>query len=106
LPEFTHRSFIAFIANDVWRRHYELSKQLKYLLTDVALLSETLLKAHEGFFVPNYHFYETDCFPGRKGIPHNRADLHVCYMFDKYTCQMPKPLRKRHTHPVVRECVT
>jgi hypothetical protein len=44
----------------------------------VALLSETHLNP------PNFHFYRTDCFPGRKGgsavavrkgIPHNRIDL-------------------------------
>jgi hypothetical protein len=51
---------------------------------DVALLSETHLKRHERFFIPNYHFYRTDRFPGRKcrtavavrkGIPHNHVDL-------------------------------
>jgi hypothetical protein len=31
------------------------------------LLSETHLKPHERFFTPNYHFYWTDRFPGRKG---------------------------------------
>jgi hypothetical protein len=49
----------------------------------VALLSETHPKHHERFFIPNYHFYRTDSFPGRKGgtavamrkgISHN----HVC----------------------------
>jgi hypothetical protein len=33
----------------------------------VALFSKTHLKPHERFFIPNYHFYQTDCFPGRKG---------------------------------------
>jgi hypothetical protein len=33
----------------------------------VALLSETHLKPHERFFIPNYHFHPTDCFQGRKG---------------------------------------
>jgi hypothetical protein len=48
----------------------------------VALLSMTYLKPHERFFIPNYHFYRTDRFPGegtavsvRKGIPHNHVDL-------------------------------
>jgi hypothetical protein len=50
----------------------------------VALLSETHLKPHERFFIPNYYFYRTDRFPGRKGgtavavrkgIPHNYVDL-------------------------------
>jgi hypothetical protein len=51
---------------------------------DVALLSETHLKPHERFYIPNNHFYSTDHFPGReggtavavrKGIPHNHVDL-------------------------------
>jgi hypothetical protein len=49
-----------------------------------ALLSETHLKPHERFFIPNYHFYGTDRFPGIKGetavavgkdIPHKHANL-------------------------------
>jgi hypothetical protein len=35
--------------------------------TDVALLSETYLKPHEMFFIPNYHFYLIDLFPGLEG---------------------------------------
>jgi hypothetical protein len=51
---------------------------------DTALLSETHLKHHERFHIPNYHFYRTDRFPGRKlrtavadskGIHHNHVDL-------------------------------
>jgi hypothetical protein len=51
---------------------------------DVAFLSETHLKPHERFFIPNWHFYWTDCFPRkkggtavavRKGIPHCHVDL-------------------------------
>jgi hypothetical protein len=51
---------------------------------DVALLSETHVKSHERFFLPNCHFYQTDRFPGRKGgtaiavrkgIPHNNVDV-------------------------------
>jgi hypothetical protein len=50
----------------------------------VTLFSETRLKPHERFFIPNFYFYRTDRFPGRKGrtavavrkgIPHNHADL-------------------------------
>ena len=50
----------------------------------MALLSETHLKPHERFCIPNYFFYRTDCFPGRKGgtavairkgIPHTNVDL-------------------------------
>jgi hypothetical protein len=50
---------------------------------DVALFSETHLKPHERFFIPNYYFYETCSYPGRKGgtaivvrkgIPCNHVD--------------------------------
>jgi hypothetical protein len=75
---------IAFNANSIWRQRYELSKQLQDLHIDVALFSETCLKPHERFFIPNYHFYQTDHYLGRKGrtaiavrkgIPHNHVDL-------------------------------
>jgi hypothetical protein len=50
----------------------------------VALLSERRLKPHERFFIPIYHFYQTELFLGRKcgiavalrkGIPHKPVDL-------------------------------
>jgi hypothetical protein len=75
---------LAFNANGTGRKRYELSKQLQELHIDVALLSDTHLKPHERFFIPNYHFYRTDSLPGRKGgtavavrkgITHNHADL-------------------------------
>jgi hypothetical protein len=58
---------IEFNGNGIWRRRYELSKQLHDLNINVALLSETHLKPHERFFTPNYYFYRTRRFPGRKG---------------------------------------
>jgi hypothetical protein len=75
---------IAFNANVIWRQRYELGKQLQDLHVDVALYSETHLKPHERFLIPNYHFYRTDPHPGRKGgtavavrkgIPHHLVDL-------------------------------
>jgi hypothetical protein len=51
----------------------------------VALLSETHLKPHERFSIPNYYFYRTDRHPGRKGgtavavrkgIPHNHVAVY------------------------------
>jgi hypothetical protein len=33
----------------------------------VVILSETNLKLHERFYIPNNHYYHTDRFPGRKG---------------------------------------
>jgi hypothetical protein len=52
----------------------------------VAVLSETHLKHHESFFIPNYHFSWTDCFLRRKRgtaaairkcVPHNHVDLSL-----------------------------
>jgi hypothetical protein len=62
---------LAVTANGIWKQRYGLNKQLQDLQIVVALLSETPLKSHERFFIPNYHFYGTVHFPGRKGIPHN-----------------------------------
>jgi hypothetical protein len=75
---------IAFNANSIWRQRYELINQLQDLHTDVALLSKTHLNPLERFFIPNYHFYRTFRFPGRKGrtaiavrkgIPNIHVDL-------------------------------
>jgi hypothetical protein len=51
------------------------SAQLQQLHVDVALFSETHLKPHERFIIPNFHFYRTDRYQGRKGIPRNHVDL-------------------------------
>jgi hypothetical protein len=74
---------IAFTGKGLWRGRYELLKQLQDLHINVALLSESQLKPHDMFFIPNYRFYLTESFPGRKDIPHNNAD--VCSMCDTYT---------------------
>jgi hypothetical protein len=47
---------IAFNANGIGRQRYELSKQLQDLHVGVALFSETYLKPHERFRIPNYNF--------------------------------------------------
>jgi hypothetical protein len=69
---------------DIARWRYELSKQLQELHIDVALPSDTHLKIRDRLFIPNYHIYRTDCFPGRKGgtstafrkiISHNHVDF-------------------------------
>jgi hypothetical protein len=68
---------IAFNANGIWRRRYELSKQLQDLHVDLTLLSETRLKPRERFFIADYHFQRTDLLQGRKGIPHNHVDPFI-----------------------------
>jgi hypothetical protein len=75
---------MAFNTNGFAKQRYELSKQLQDVHVDVAMLSQTHLKIRERFFIPNYHFYRTYRYPGRKGgtavavrigIPHNHVDL-------------------------------
>jgi cell fate regulator YaaT (PSP1 superfamily) len=70
-------------ANDIGKQRFELSEQLQDHRADVALLSETLLKPHDKFFIQNYHVSRADRFPGlkgktavcvRKGIPHTHVD--------------------------------
>jgi hypothetical protein len=58
---------IAFNANGSLRQRYELSKQLQDLHIDVALLSETHLKTHESFFIPNYQIIQA------KGRSHSKS---------------------------------
>jgi hypothetical protein len=45
---------IAFNANGIGRKRYELSKELKDLHINVALFTDTHLKPHERLFIPNY----------------------------------------------------
>jgi hypothetical protein len=59
-------SVTAFNANGIGRQLYELSKQLQNQHTYMALFSETHLKPHERFFIPNYYFYRTDRYQGKK----------------------------------------
>jgi hypothetical protein len=67
---------VAFNANYILRRRYELSKQLQDLHIDMVLLPETHLKPDERFILRNYRFYRTD-------RSHSNADL--CYTCDTYT---------------------
>jgi exonuclease III len=75
---------LAFNANGIGRQRYELSRQLQDLHVDVALFSETQLKSHERFFIPNFQIYRINHYQGRKGgtavavrkaIHHNHVDL-------------------------------
>jgi hypothetical protein len=58
---------VAFNANGIERERCELSRQLQVLHVDVTLFWETHLKPRERFFIPKYHFYRTDRYPGKKG---------------------------------------
>jgi hypothetical protein len=49
---------LEFNANGIGRQRYELSKQLQDLNVEVVLFSETQLKYHERFIIPNFHFNE------------------------------------------------
>jgi hypothetical protein len=77
---------IAFNANGIGRPRYELSKQLEDIHIYMALFSETHLKPHERFYIPNFQLYRTDRHPGRKGgtavevrkgIPHNHTIIII-----------------------------
>jgi hypothetical protein len=58
---------IASNANGIGRQRHERSKQLQGLRIDMALFSETHLKPHERFVIPNCHVYRIDRYPGIKG---------------------------------------
>jgi hypothetical protein len=45
---------IAFNANRIWRRSYEINKQLQGLRIDVALFLETHLNPHERLYIVVY----------------------------------------------------
>jgi exonuclease III len=81
-----HRALavVAFNANGIGRQAHELRKQMQDIKTDVALFSETHLKPHMRFYIPNYHIYRNDRQDGHKGgtavavkngIPPAYADL-------------------------------
>jgi hypothetical protein len=70
---------IAFNANIIERRAYEVSKQFQDLKIDVTLFSETHLKPHMRSYISNCDIYQTDhhdehrggsAVEVRKGIPH------------------------------------
>jgi hypothetical protein len=71
----TPLKFVEFNSNGFIRQFSELSKQLQDLHVDIALFSETHLKPHERLFITNYHYYQTDRHPVRKGDPHSYLDL-------------------------------
>jgi hypothetical protein len=50
----------------IGRQAYELRKQMQALKIDVALFSETHLKPHMRFYIPNYHIYWNDRLDGNK----------------------------------------
>jgi hypothetical protein len=56
MPTTVHRplKIIACNANGIGRQAYEVRKQLQDLKIDVSLLSETHLKHHMRFYIPNY----------------------------------------------------
>jgi hypothetical protein len=46
---------VAFNAKGIGKQAYELRKQMQDLKQDVALFTETHLKPHLRFYIPNYH---------------------------------------------------
>jgi len=64
-----HRSLkvVAFNSNGIGRQRFQLGNQLQAQRIDVTHLSETHLKPHERFRIPNYRVYRTDRCPDPKG---------------------------------------
>jgi hypothetical protein len=95
---------MAFNTKNIWKRRYELIKQLQNLYIIMALLSETYLKPHERFFIPNYRFLSGWPLPGKKmhfPLP-CKPVLYVPYVH----LTKAKHIHKRQTHFLVREDAT
>jgi hypothetical protein len=58
---------IAFNANGIGRQAYKVRRQSQGLEIDLAVFSETHLKPHMRFYIPNSDIYWTDCQDGHKG---------------------------------------
>jgi exonuclease III len=58
---------IAFNANGIRRQAYKVTKQWQELKINVALFSETRLKPHGSFYIPNYDIHRGDREDGHKG---------------------------------------
>jgi hypothetical protein len=50
---------VALNANGIGRQAYEVRKQLQDLEIDMVLFSETQLKPHMRYYIPNYDIYRT-----------------------------------------------
>lgn len=57
----------AFNANGVGRQAYKLRKQMEVLKIVVTLFTDTRLKTHTRFYIPNYPIYRTDRQDRHKG---------------------------------------
>jgi hypothetical protein len=53
--------------NGIGRQAYELGEHMQDLKIDVALFTETHLKPHMRFYLPNYDIYWNDGLDGNKG---------------------------------------
>jgi hypothetical protein len=58
---------IAFNANGIGWQAYEVRKQWQDLKIDLALFSDTHLKPHMRFYIPDYDIYRTDRGDEHKG---------------------------------------
>jgi hypothetical protein len=69
---------IVFHANAIWRRRYELCKQLRNLYRRVALLSETHLKPHEKFLFQIIAFIGLAASREEKVFPITMQTYAIC----------------------------
>lgn len=54
-------------ANSVQNKHLEIVDFVNKYTIDILLISETYLKSHLNFYIPNYKVYRLDRFAGTKG---------------------------------------
>jgi hypothetical protein len=77
---------IGFDANGIWRWRYEFSKPQDVHI-DVVVISETYLKPHERFFIPDHHFYTTDRFPKKNAFPITIYTCSICAIRTFVKCE-------------------
>jgi hypothetical protein len=89
---------VAFNAKGIWRQAYELRKQMQEHKIEVALFTETHLKTHMNFYIPNYHIYRNDRIDRNKGgtavavktaIPHTYVDLFPLRLLEATGVSIP-----------------
>jgi hypothetical protein len=69
---------VAFNVNGTGSQGYELRKQMQDLKIDLALFTETHLKPHMRFYIPNYHIYRNDRLDGNKGCSQKGNPSYLC----------------------------
>jgi hypothetical protein len=89
---------VAINANGIGREADCLRTQLQDLKIDVALFTETHLKTHLMFYLPDYHIYRNDrldwnkggtAVAVKKGIPHTYFELPPLHLLEAAGVSIP-----------------